>query len=370
MLNQLAVALGDQGIVLEPDDVATIGRAEDNRLITNDPRVSRAHLQISPTADQWLVQNVGRAGTFLGDERVVSFVVTHDVSLKLGSPDGPELRIELLHGDDEEEAGRDQGETILTWPSVPRTGNEETGAPIAAITRAPTANPVSSTDQERLTDPVTLGATEPVEASHGGSRPDTATRSRSNTARKTSTGATLVVLVLVYLVIAGASHLWPFQTSGQGHVSGQGSEKSVKTLVALMPDDVKNCERTPGPSGRGLVVSVTCTPAGMSGSVTGVLFDNASDEKLGFATFNNQEKVDVRKLGDTCPPANGSRGGFTGWHNTGQRPNPDQVLECYEAGSGAPVYVWTIPSGHAFVIAVGSKSESFQTVEQWWAHNA
>ena len=329
MLSQLAMSLGDQSIELEPGDTATIGRADDNRLITDDPRVSRAQLRVSQSVDQWLVESVGRAGTFLGAERVVSFFVTHDVSLRLGSLDGPELRIELIH-ESEPEPERN-GETILTWPSTPSassTRNEETGAPIAAMTLAPPATPSPRPEEAPP-------AAEPVVADAIGenplsekSRSDTKTRARFNT-RKTSTGATLVVLILVYLVVAGASHLWPFQTSGQSQASVR---QSAQTLLRLLPHDAENCGRVPASDGLGSVLAVTCASPSLTGSVYGYLYENENDEKAGFAAFNHRSGVDVSKLGNACPPANGS-GGTIPWRNNGQRTEPDQKLECYTGGS-------------------------------------
>jgi hypothetical protein len=379
MLHQLAVTLGDQDVVLDPADIATVGRADDNRLITDDPRVSRSHLQISYTADQWLVENVGRAGTFLGDERVVSFVVTHDVTLSLGSPDGPELRMNLLH-DDEEDEVPDREETFLNWELTPFPRNEETAAPMAALTPVPPMDPSPAQDPERSAEPVTTGRAEPDggRPPQEGSHSETTSRSRVMTARKTSGGATLVVLLLVYLVIAAATHLWPFQTAAQPQASGQDSGHSVsggsnlQALQKMLPAGTVDCHTLSGSDGPGSLVSATCASTGVSGTLTltAALFDTQSDEQRGFQSFNKQAGVDVGSYGHSCPPGTGSSGGYLPWHNEGQPSNPHQVLECYQADSGAPVYAWTIPSGHAFVIAVGSKKDSFESVQHWWVHNA
>ena len=175
-----------------------------------------------------------------------------------------------------------------------------------------------------------------------------------------------MVLILVYLVVAGASHLWPFQTSGQSQASVR---QSAQTLLRLLPHDAENCGRVPASDGLGSVLAVTCASPSLTGSVYGYLYENENDEKAGFAAFNHRSGVDVSKLGNACPPANGS-GGTIPWRNNGQRTEPDQKLECYTGGSDTPIYVWTIPSDHAFIVALGSKGESFQTLETWWEHNA
>ena len=94
-MNELAVVHGNQRLVLQPGQAATIGRSPESDVVVDDPRVSREHLRLASGPDGWTIEGVGRRGTFV-DGRLVNVVhVTETLEASLAAPDGPVVRFEL-----------------------------------------------------------------------------------------------------------------------------------------------------------------------------------------------------------------------------------------------------------------------------------
>ena len=64
-MNELVVRHGDQRAVLQPGQVAYVGRRDDSVVVVTDPRVSREHVRLSWGGQGWVLENVGRSGTFV-----------------------------------------------------------------------------------------------------------------------------------------------------------------------------------------------------------------------------------------------------------------------------------------------------------------
>jgi len=91
---EIRVTLDGQPYAFPPGQPVRIGRATDNDVVVSQPTVSRKHAQLTREPDGWVFENVGQAPTFLGEEPVTRVAVNQPVELRLGSPDGPVLRLE------------------------------------------------------------------------------------------------------------------------------------------------------------------------------------------------------------------------------------------------------------------------------------
>jgi RsiW-degrading membrane proteinase PrsW (M82 family) len=93
-VNELVVRHGGQQVSLVPGQAAVIGRGAGSILRVDDPRVSREHLRLSYGSHGWLLESVGRSGTYLGGQPVSQVTLTQPVEVRLAQVDGPLLRFE------------------------------------------------------------------------------------------------------------------------------------------------------------------------------------------------------------------------------------------------------------------------------------
>jgi RsiW-degrading membrane proteinase PrsW (M82 family) len=93
-MNELVVIHGDQRAVLQPGQVGYVGRRDDSVVVVTDPRVSREHVRLSRGAQGWLLENVGRSGTFVFGQPVAQYALERPVDARLAVPDGPAVRFE------------------------------------------------------------------------------------------------------------------------------------------------------------------------------------------------------------------------------------------------------------------------------------
>jgi RsiW-degrading membrane proteinase PrsW (M82 family) len=98
VVNELTITSGNQRIVLEPGQAAQVGRRDDSAVRIDDPRVSREHIRLI-WADRgpqscWILENVGRAGTYVSGQPVTQLYLTQAVEARLVAPDGPVVRFE------------------------------------------------------------------------------------------------------------------------------------------------------------------------------------------------------------------------------------------------------------------------------------
>ncbi|MGP7995909.1 MAG: PrsW family glutamic-type intramembrane protease [Streptosporangiaceae bacterium] len=93
-MNELVVSHGDQRAVLEPGQVGYVGRRDGSVVVVTDPRVSREHVRLSCGAQGWVLENVGRSGTFVSGQPVAQYHLGRPVEARLAVPDGPSVRFE------------------------------------------------------------------------------------------------------------------------------------------------------------------------------------------------------------------------------------------------------------------------------------
>ena len=110
-MNELTVMHGNQRITLQPGQFAHIGRRDDNAVVVDDPRVSREHIRVSwGPQGGWMLENLGRAGTFVSGQPVTRLYLTQPLEARLAAPDGP---------------------AVLFRPTVPATQVKDGPAPAA-----------------------------------------------------------------------------------------------------------------------------------------------------------------------------------------------------------------------------------------------
>ena len=93
-MNELTITYHNQQVVLRPGQVALIGRREDSTLVVGDQRVSREHVRLSWGPQGWMLENLGRAGTFVSGQPVTQFYLAKPVEVHLAAVDGPTVRVE------------------------------------------------------------------------------------------------------------------------------------------------------------------------------------------------------------------------------------------------------------------------------------
>ena len=93
-MNELVVSHGEQRAVLQPGQVGYVGRRDDSVVVVTDPRVSREHVRLSWGGQGWVLENVGRSGTFVSGQPVAQYHLGRPVEARLAVPDGPAGRFE------------------------------------------------------------------------------------------------------------------------------------------------------------------------------------------------------------------------------------------------------------------------------------
>ena len=146
-MNELTVTHGNQQVVLWPGQVAHIGRREGSALVVGDPRVSREHLQLSWGPQGWLLENLGRAGTFVSGQPVTQFFLAQPVEVQLAAVDGPAVRFELNAPPAAHQAttmpAAAATKPAATGPGTPETGSYSAGSAYPGAT--PQAPPMAGT---------------------------------------------------------------------------------------------------------------------------------------------------------------------------------------------------------------------------------
>jgi RsiW-degrading membrane proteinase PrsW (M82 family) len=144
-MSELRVTFNGQLFTFSPVAAVRIGRSSDNDIVVSDPTVSRQHARLAPAPAGWEWQNVGQALTFLDGQPVASFTVANAVEVRLASPQGPTVRLDVPAA-----PGQPQGpiRTELAAPidpppgaAPPAYGAAPAAAPAAAAAAAAAAQP-------------------------------------------------------------------------------------------------------------------------------------------------------------------------------------------------------------------------------------
>ncbi len=217
----------------------------------------------------------------------------------------------------------------------------------------------------------------------GGRRPTGNSRTRTLVAIGAALG-----IVVAYLVVAAVVHVAPFaKAHAASHTPRPRPAPRTQTptpppslaggvtaLAALMPGDINDPSTQCKPEKKpydwkmpGLVSALDCGDQTLpGGSVDGYQMDSSADYQTAWRNFNTWWGFDSSSAAQSCPPPGGSGQGSNGWHSNFFPQLQGQVLECEITNGGAPVYVWTMPTQDAFIIAVAADGTSFSTLEKWW----
>jgi RsiW-degrading membrane proteinase PrsW (M82 family) len=98
-VNELRITFAGQTYAFEPGQTVSIGRSPASAIVVPDPVVSREHARIRWQGDGWVLDDLGKGRTFVGGLPVGSVVVQHPLDVRLASPLGPALLIELADYD-------------------------------------------------------------------------------------------------------------------------------------------------------------------------------------------------------------------------------------------------------------------------------
>jgi hypothetical protein len=209
-----------------------------------------------------------------------------------------------------------------------------------------------------------------------------------------------VGLVVVFLLVAAVAHIAPFSKSSatpqptrpvvtkpvpRPSPSPKPKPTPTPTLAGgitpvnqLLPSDIADpttqCTpiKKPDWASPGLVSALACNDTGLpNGAVSAYQLDSLADYNKTWQNFNNWSSFDVTTAGAACPPSGSGAQGITPWSNKTAFPQMQgQVLECWTGSNAAPIYVWSMPTEDAFIIAIGADGSSFKALDTWWGNNA
>jgi RsiW-degrading membrane proteinase PrsW (M82 family) len=104
-VNELTVTFAGQRRSFEPGTDVGIGRSPHNAIVVADPMVSREHAKVTWDGHAWVLDDLGKGRTFVGGMAVGSVPVRAALDVRLVSPLGPAVRIELADPQDARPAG-------------------------------------------------------------------------------------------------------------------------------------------------------------------------------------------------------------------------------------------------------------------------
>lgn len=84
----------------DDQSVIRIGRAVDNNVVLYSAVVSRRHLEIRRSGDDWEVENLGANGTFLQGKPITKTAVVDGMVVRLATS-GPQIQIRLIDEDNQ-----------------------------------------------------------------------------------------------------------------------------------------------------------------------------------------------------------------------------------------------------------------------------
>jgi hypothetical protein len=192
-------------------------------------------------------------------------------------------------------------------------------------------------------------------------------------------GAAVIVIVLVVIVGAVAG-LGPFSKSTKGTPTTD--PKSVDpALLQYMPQEAAQCTTIePGhglaPGLVGLFDATSCNlpKLGSKSYLNAYLFDDTSDYNKSLKAYNKAYTF-TPKPGLGCPNTNSNDVGSVQWSDDNFPTKKGQVIECalgtVKGQKGlSPTYVWTVPTNHIILVAVGDPGSTMQNLDTWWTKDA
>lgn len=148
-MSELQVTFAGRTYVFAPGQTVCIGRSPDNAIVVPDPIVSREHARVTWQAGSWVLDDLGKGRTFVGGLPVGSVVVQQPLDVRLVSPLGPALLIEVAAGSRPPgTAGSAQltGAQLTGLMGVPgQTGNADLAKLVGQATAAAAAGAAAGT---------------------------------------------------------------------------------------------------------------------------------------------------------------------------------------------------------------------------------
>lgn len=224
-------------------------------------------------------------------------------------------------------------------------------------------------------------------------------RQPNQTRRGLIAAGAVAAVVVVYIGVAAAGHLPPFQPvaspshgptltvppsttlppSPTASTSPSPSLPSgILPLTSLLPGDLPDvqtdCQTSTAPANMtlvGVVSILTCAdPSLPNGKIAGYQFDNAADYAADWSSFNQWLGFSADGAAGTCPAPSGQMGQTEFSNGVEPSDTQGQVLECGTSSDNAPIYVWNYPTDFAIIQAQGADGSSASALDTWWTNDA
>jgi RsiW-degrading membrane proteinase PrsW (M82 family) len=95
-MSDIRVVYDGRTFEFAPGTTVGIGRAAENDIVIDDPTVSREHARLVFGPDGWVLSDEGRGRVFSAGGLVDGLRISGQVELRLASPSGPLVRVELV----------------------------------------------------------------------------------------------------------------------------------------------------------------------------------------------------------------------------------------------------------------------------------
>lgn len=118
-MNELEVTFEGRSYRFEPPATVAIGRSSDSDVVVGDPTVSRLHARLTWGPGGWVLESLGRSGTFVQGQPVTQLTITGPVQLSLATPQGPVVGVQPGAGPGGPAVTATAGATVATDGAVP-----------------------------------------------------------------------------------------------------------------------------------------------------------------------------------------------------------------------------------------------------------
>lgn len=189
------------------------------------------------------------------------------------------------------------------------------------------------------------------------------------------------------LLVESANHLCPKEVASVKKWAGSSAPTTTAinaSLRSVMPPEATACSPVP-PSGNppgmvGLIDAVYCNlpKLGADSHLYAYLFDTAADYQASGTALFKYEMFDPTP-NQGCPTTTSSQMGGQTWGNKTFPLRNGQDVQCLtvapgNAGAGVPNtipdYIWTVPTRHVILEALGDPGSTMQHLNAWWSADA
>ena len=98
---RLALFVGEESYILEPNKIYVIGRGENSDIIIKNNSVSRTHCRIVfDSKTDWILEDLNSShGTFVSKQKITKFRISNNISGRLGGIHGVEFTVQIIKSD-------------------------------------------------------------------------------------------------------------------------------------------------------------------------------------------------------------------------------------------------------------------------------